>query len=77
MRLVDDARQFWRLWSVRVHALIALCVGAVVSDPHILTGLVYYVPDPWRPLAGSFAGIVVFGMPTVARLLKQGGKSDG
>lgn len=58
-------------------ALAGVLAGALVAQPQILTALVAYVPEPWRPLASALAGLVVFAAPTVARLVQQGGKSDG
>lgn len=77
MTLVEDARQWWRWWSVRMAALAGVVAGALVAQPQILTGLVAYVPERWRPLASALAGVVVFAAPTIARLIKQGGKVDG
>lgn len=77
MTLVEDARQWWRWWSVRMAMVAGAVAGAIVSQPQILTNLVAYVPEQWRPLAGSLAGLIVFGAPTIARLIQQGGKSDG
>lgn len=73
MTLVDDVRQCWRWWSVRMAALAGVMAGALVAQPQILTGLVAYVPAQWRPVASALAGIVVFAAPTIARLVQQGG----
>jgi hypothetical protein len=75
MTLVDDARQAWRWWSVRLAALAGIVAGALVAQPQLLTGLVAYVPEPWRPVASALAGIAVFAAPTIARLLQQGGSN--
>lgn len=77
MRLVDDARHAWRWWSVRLAALAGVAAGALVANPQILTGLVDYVPAPYRPQASALVGLLVFVAPTVARILQQGSKSDG
>lgn len=74
MKLVDEARQAWRWWSVRLAALAGLLAASVVADPSLLTGLLVYVPEDLRPLAATVAGIVVFAAPTVTRLLKQESK---
>ena len=72
MKLVEEARQAWRWWSVRMAALAGIVAGALVAQPQILTGLVAYVPEQWRPAASALAGIVVFAAPTLARIVKQG-----
>lgn len=77
MTLVEDARQAWRWWSVRMAAIAGMVAAALVAQPQILTGLVAYVPEAWRPAAASLAGIAVFAAPTLVRLLKQGSQSDG
>lgn len=77
MTLVDDVRQAWRWWSVRLAMVAGIGAGALVAQPQLLTGLVAYVPEQWRPLASAAAGIVVFGAPTIARVLQQGSKPDG
>lgn len=77
MTLVDDARACWRWWSVRMAALAGVVVGALVAQPQLLTGLVAYVPDEWRPLASALAGVITFAAPTIARLLQQGSKDNG
>ena len=77
MRLVDDARHAWRWWSVRLAALAGVAAGALVAHPEILTGLVDYVPAPYRQQASALIGLMVFAAPTVARILQQGDKSDG
>lgn len=73
MTLVDDARQWWRWWSVRMAMVAGAVAGALVAQPQILTSLVAYVPDRWRPLASALAGLTVFAAPTIARLVQQGG----
>ena len=75
--LVDDARQAWRWWSIRAAALAGVAVGLVVQQPDLLTGLVAYVPTPWRPLAAAAAGLAVFAAPTALRLIKQGSAANG
>jgi hypothetical protein len=77
MTLVDDARQFWRWWSVRVAALAGLITTWVIDQPQQALGLIAYVPAEWRPLAAALAGFAVFGLPTLVRLLKQKGKTNG
>jgi hypothetical protein len=77
LRLVDDARQWWRFYSVRAAAGAGMVAGWAVSCPQQVFGLIAYVPDFWRPLAGALVGFLVFALPTVLRLWKQGSKPDG
>jgi hypothetical protein len=77
MRLVDDARQFWRWWSVRAAAAAGMVAAWAISAPQQVFGLISYVPEFWRPAAGALVGFGVFGLPTLLRLVKQGSKNDG
>jgi hypothetical protein len=71
MTLVDEACHWWRLWSVRLYALMAFLVCAAMQYPEILTAPLAYVPGFYRPAAVAIVGIVTFALPTAARLLKQ------
>lgn len=77
MKLIEEARQAWKLWSVKLAALTAILAAIVASNQTIALGLVYFLPEgPWRVVAGIGIGLVVFVIPTVVRLVKQG-KADG
>lgn len=76
MRLVDDARLWWRWWSVRAAALAGLVVGWAMQWPQQVFALIAYVPEYWRPAAGAALGFIVFALPTTLRLFKQGKKTD-
>jgi len=77
MKLIEEARQAWKLWSVKLAAITAILAAIVASNQTIALGLVYFLPEgPWRVVAGIGIGLVVFVIPTVVRLVKQG-KSDG
>lgn len=77
MKLIEEARQAWKLWSVKLAALTAILAAIVASNQTIALGLVYFLPEgPWRVVAGIGIGMVVFVIPTVVRLVKQE-KSDG
>jgi len=77
MNLIKELRAAWKLWSVKLAALTAILAAIVASNQTIALGLVYFLPEgPWRVVAGVGIGLVVFVIPTVVRLVKQG-KSDG
>lgn len=63
-KLIDEARQIWRFWSVRLAIVAGMIAGAIVEHPDILTGLVAYVPLTLRPAAAAIVGVVVFALPT-------------
>lgn len=72
MGLIDEARHWWRLWSVQFYALIGVGVGFVCDHPEALTGLVAYIPPYWRPAAASAFSLTVFViLPAILRLMKQ------
>lgn len=78
MKLVDEWRQFWRWWSVRLAILAGVAAG-YISTPQgaaQMQALVDYVPDRWRPFASLLVGLTVATLPTLARLIQQGEKSD-
>ena len=77
MKLVDDAREAWRWWSVRAAALAGFAASAIVADPRLLTSLLAYVPEDKRPLASAITGLIVFAAPTLLRLLKQKEPANG
>jgi len=72
MKLIEEARQAWKMWSIRIAAIAAILAGVIASNQSIALGLVYFLPEgPWRIVAGIGIGLVVFVIPTVARLVKQ------
>ena len=44
MRLVDDARHWWRWWSLRILAAAAALQAEIVLYPEALKG---WLPDRW------------------------------
>jgi len=72
VKLIEEARQAWKLWSVKLAALTAILAAIVASNQTIALGLIYFLPDgPWRVVAGIGIGLVVFVIPTITRLMKQ------
>lgn len=75
-KLIEEVRQFWRFWSVRLAIVAGIVAGAIVEQPDILTGLVAYVPDELRPGASALTGVIVFALPTLlhrSERAKEGG----
>jgi hypothetical protein len=75
-RFIDDLGQAWRFWSVRLAALAGALAAAIVADPHILVKLVDHLPEDWRPTFAGIAAFLVFIIPTLTRVTKQGGGKD-
>jgi len=81
MKLIDEARQAWRMASVQLAAAAAILAGVLTANPHLALGLIAFIPPgPLRYLLAAGVGLVVFALPTIARLWHQPkvkGKSDG
>ena len=77
-KLIDNARQWHKFWSVRVAALWGLAVAYLTTNPdqaHILLAL---LPDgPWRVLAGVALGFLAFATTAGLRVVKQPLEGDG
>lgn len=76
--LIDEANNWWRFWSVRIAAIAAIVAGVLTASPGLLLGLIGMLPQGiWRTVIAGAVSLVVFVIPTLARIWKQGGKSDG
>lgn len=71
MQFIDDARHWWKLWSVRLATIPALVAGYLTAYPGELPKLVAYVPENLRAVASVLITALVFGVPTIVRLLCQ------
>ncbi len=70
--LIDEARQWWRMWSVRLAALAGIAAGYLAANPDVTESILALLPEgPWRVLASAAIGLFVFGAATGARLLRQ------
>lgn len=76
-KLTDDARLWWRMWSVRLAAVGSLAVTYVLASPDILLSTLNAMPPEIRAIFPPFAGFALFALVTIVRLIKQGGKRDG
>lgn len=73
--LIDEARQWWKMWSVRLAALAGLLAGYLAANPDATTELLELLPDgPLRTLASVGIGLFVFALATGARLARQPAK---
>ena len=63
---------WWRLWSVRVAAVAGAVSAALTAEPAILLGLIKMLPQgPFRWVVAAGVGILVFAVPTIARIKAQ------
>lgn len=70
--LIDEASNWWRMWSVRLAALVGLVVAYLAATPSDAQKLLNLLPDgPLRVLASVGLGLLVFATATGARLAKQ------
>ena len=71
MKLIEEARHWWRMWSNRLALLAGAVFGALVYDPTLLKQAVALVPEPWRPLAAFVGAVAVSATAIGARVVKQ------
>jgi hypothetical protein len=72
MKLIEEARQAWKMWSVKLAAVTGLMAALVASNQTIALGLIYFLPEgPLRLVVAGAIGLVVFVIPTALRLLQQ------
>lgn len=71
MKLINEWRQWWRMWSVQFAAIAALIVGWIIANPNEVKNLVDQVPDSWRPVLVAGVSFLTFAGPTLLRLLDQ------
>lgn len=71
--LIDDCRRWYKLASVWLAALAGALTAVIVANQGLALGLLAYLPGGfWRTLVAVFIGFVVFVVPTITRLWKQG-----
>lgn len=71
MRLIEDCRSWYKLWSIQLAAVAGMIATAIMADPTLILGLVGYIPEQWRGLAAVLTGLVTFVLPSVVRVLQQ------
>lgn len=75
MKLIDEARQWWKLWSVRLNGIGLALLTWLALDPVALLAVWNMMPADVRGrLPGSAAaliGAVLFGLSMIARLVRQ------
>jgi hypothetical protein len=73
--LVQEARSWWKLWSVRINALGATLLAAMIGWPDVGLSIWHALPDEVKSLLGPRATLIVplgfFVASMGARFLKQ------
>lgn len=75
MTLIDNARQWWRLWSVRLNGIGLAIMAWVWFDPTAILAVINLMPVQLRPYLPQEAVAVVSGimmaLALIARLVRQ------
>jgi hypothetical protein len=72
-RLVADCSRWWKLASVWLAALAGALSAVIVANQGLALALIGYLPSGFgRTLVAVAIGMVVFVVPTITRLWKQG-----
>lgn len=72
-RLIADCSRWWKLASVWLAAAAGILSAVIVANQGLALGLIGYLPGGFmRTLVAVSIGIVVFIVPTITRLWKQG-----
>lgn len=81
MRLIDNARHWWRLWSVRLNAAGLAILAWVQFDPVSVLGVWNMMPADVRAALpeGSVRaiGMVLIALGLIARMVKQANLQGG
>ncbi len=71
MKLIDECRSWWKLWSVQLAAVAATIAAVFTAQPELLLGLVSMLPEPLRTIIVPLVWLMVFGLPLLVRLMPQ------
>lgn len=73
LKLIDNWRDWHRLGSVRLAAVVAAIAGALTAEPVILVGMIGFLPTGglMQILAVLFVTVIVFAIPTATRLFRK------
>lgn len=75
--LIDECGNWWKLWSVKLAALAGVIAAYLAANPKQTEELLAILPDgPLRVLASAGIGLLVFGLATGTRLIKQPAKEN-
>lgn len=67
-----NLRAAWKLWSVKLAAVVAILAGLLAGNQSIALGLIYFLPDgPWRVVIAIAVSVIVFVIPTITRMWQQ------
>lgn len=76
MKLVENWRNSWRWWSMRLNAMAAVMITYVLAAPDVLLGVLNSLPADLRAVFPPMVGIVLFALVAAVRLYNQGHNHD-
>lgn len=71
MKLIQEARHFWRMWSVQLAAVFATVLAAIAANPAPVLQYLNALPEAYKPYIPVLTLVVTFVVPTLVRLLHQ------
>lgn len=71
MRLIEDARLWWRRWSTWLAAAFATVVATVTATPSLFVGLLTLFPGNWRYALAGALFVLCLGLPVLTVNLRQ------
>ena len=71
MKIIKEARQAWKLSSVRLAAFVSVMAGIITANQSLALGLIYFLPDGrLRIVAAVGVTIIMFVVPVFFRLTR-------
>lgn len=69
--LIDEARHWWKMWSIRAAGIFAAVLAAVAANPAPILQYLASLPESVKPFVPVLTLVVTFGVPTLLRLWRQ------
>ena len=71
MKLITDARLWWRRWSTWLAVTAGAVAAAVTASPSLFMALIGFFPADWRGFVAGAVFVLVAGTPVLVTHLKQ------
>lgn len=71
MTLIENCRSWWKLWSVRIHALMSAALAGLVYAHKPLEDAMSALPAAVQTAMPWVLGAIIFAIGTMARLTPQ------
>lgn len=75
LKLIDQWRSFWRMWSMRLNAVGLAILGYITVSPEIITQAWYALPADMKnmlpPNYLMWISVGLFALGLIARVIKQ------